>query len=287
MSKLKCLVCSSENNKQQKITKKYSLQECLDCGFFWDKKPPRALLAQYKKTYFINKNPKGGYSNYFKGMEINKKTFSDRLKKIEKKTGKKGRLLDVGCALGDCLLEAKKLGWKNSLGLEISDYAHKYSKKRGVNVKRSVLKNSKLKKSSFDVITYQDVIEHIKDPLAEMELAYKLLRPGGVIFLVTPDIGGVWSRVLRDKWYHYKPGEHISYFSKPSIKKALKQAGFKKVEASITYHVLSLEYILDRLKYYAPSFFTTLHKFVKKTPFRSIPFRAYIGELEAWGYKPK
>ncbi|MEJ2441732.1 MAG: class I SAM-dependent methyltransferase, partial [Patescibacteria group bacterium] len=90
----------------------------------WDFFPPNNLVTQYTKTYFINENPKGGYSNYFEGMGVNKRTFSSRLKRIAKKYGK-GKLLDVGCALGDCLIEAKKLGWKDAEGLELSDYAYK------------------------------------------------------------------------------------------------------------------------------------------------------------------
>lgn len=265
----------------------YKLARCGTCSLVWDPFPPEAPLLQYDKSYFINENPKGGYANYFEGMRINKRTFHERLLKIEKKLGKKGRLLDVGCALGDCLVEAKKLGWSEAEGIEVSPYAYGFSKDRGLKVKQGILGKTTYPPQSFDVVTYQDVIEHIPDPRGELKRVYQILKPGGIIFLVTPDIGGLWSKFLGPLWYHYKPHEHVIYFSQKSIARALKEAGFIGIETRKTYHVLSLEYILNRLKYYAPGIFEILLKIVRKTPFRNLPFKSYTGELEAWGKKKK
>ncbi|MEJ2347913.1 MAG: methyltransferase domain-containing protein, partial [Patescibacteria group bacterium] len=162
-NKLVCPVCKSKEYKKFWAMSGYRLARCNRCGMVWDFFPPNNLVTQYTKTYFINENPKGGYSNYFEGMGVNKRTFSSRLKRIAKKYGK-GKLLDVGCALGDCLIEAKKLGWKDAEGLELSDYAYKFAKKRGLKVKKGVLKDSGYPKETFDVVTYQDVIEHVTDP---------------------------------------------------------------------------------------------------------------------------
>lgn len=250
----------------------------------WDFMAPENLLAQYEKRYFINENPKGGYANYIEGMAINKKTFTNRLKRIEKKFGK-GRLLDVGCALGDCLIEAERLGWEDPQGIEVSDYAYKFAKAKGLNVKKGALTRSSYKKESLDVVMYQDVIEHIFDSVDELKKAYSLLKPGGIIFIVTPDVGGIWAKCLGPLWYHYKPNEHVSYFSQDTIRLALKKAGFKNIETAKTYHILSIEYVLNRLRYYFPLMFELLLKFVKKTPLRNVPFQAYTGEIEAWGQK--
>jgi 2-polyprenyl-3-methyl-5-hydroxy-6-metoxy-1,4-benzoquinol methylase len=285
--KLSCPVCKSKRTEEYWAMPGYRLAHCLVCDTTWDPVPPEAPLLQYDKSYFINENPKGGYTNYFEGMRINRRTFSDRLKKIEKKLGKKGKLLDVGCALGDCLLEAKKLGWKDAEGIEVSHYAFGFAKERGLKVKEGILNGNSYKANSFDAVTYQDVIEHIPDPVNELKKIFKILRRGGIIFLVTPDIGGIWSKLLGPLWYHYKPHEHLVYFSEKSIRSALQEAGFKNIETRKTYHVLSLEYILNRLRYYFPSLFELILKVITKTPFKNIPFKSYTGELEAWGVKPK
>lgn len=283
--KLNCPICGKSNAATYWAMHGYKLARCGECGMVWDHIPSENVLSQYNKSYFINENPKGGYTNYFEGMRINRRTFTERLKRIQERLGKKGKLLDVGCALGDCLLEAKKLGWKEAEGLEVADYAYKFAKNRKLNVHKGILEKAKFKENSFDVVTYQDVIEHIPDPIDELKKVKKILKKGGIVFLVTPDIRGLWHRFLGRLWYHYKPGEHIMYFSQDTLAKALKKAGFKDIETRRTYHVLSVEYVLNRLRYYSPLIFETLLKLVRKTPIKNWSFKAYSGEIEAWGKK--
>ncbi len=287
IDKIICPVCSRRKNNKFWAMPGYSLARCSNCGLVWDYLPRENLISHYQKSYFNNNNPKGGYANYFEGMEINRKTFAARLKKIEKIRGKKGKFLDVGCALGDCLMEAKKLGWKKVEGLEVSDYAYRFAKKRKLKVKKGLLKANSFPSNSFDIVAYQDVLEHITDPVGELREVFKLLKPGGLIFLVTPDIEGWWAKLLGPLWYHYKPVEHVVYFSQHSMERALKKAGFVDIKTSKTYHILSVEYTLNRLRFYQPRLFAILLKVVQKTAIKDIAFRAYSGELEAWGTKPK
>lgn len=280
----KCPICGSQKNNKYWAMPGYSLSRCEDCSMVWDPFPPEDEKGQYDKSYFQNDNPKGGYTNYFEGMRINKKTFSDRLNKIEKRFGK-GKLLDVGCALGDCLSEAKKMGWRDSEGIEVSSFAVSVARKKGLKVTQGTLESVKPKNESFDVVTYQDVIEHIKDPMLELSKVYKILKKKGVVFLVTPDVSGLWQKILGSLWYHYKPREHIMYFSQKSLALALEKSGFTNIMTRRTYHVLSLEYILSRLKYYSPGIFGALLSLAVLLKVKDLSFKSYTGEIEAWGQK--
>ncbi len=282
--KLKCPICGSTKSEKFWAMNGYRLARCMNCTMVWDPLPSENVLSQYEKSYFINENPKGGYTNYFEGMRINKKTFYERLKRAKEKVGR-GKLLDVGCALGDCLLEAKKLGFKDSVGLEVSKFAASKARSKGLNVKQGVLNDSTFPKESFDLVTYQDVIEHIEDPLDELKKVHKVLQKRGYVFLVTPDIGGWWLKLLGSNWYHYKPGEHIMYFTQKSLRKALEKTGFNNIETRKTYHVLSLEYVFNRLKYYSPVVFGAFLNLVKTLGIKDFSFKAYTGEIEAWGQK--
>jgi 2-polyprenyl-3-methyl-5-hydroxy-6-metoxy-1,4-benzoquinol methylase len=281
----KCPLCGSKNFKKFWATPEYRLSRCLKCGMVWDPSPPENLKSVYTEDYFINDNPKGGYANYFEGMAVNRMTFYERIKRINKKISSKERMLDVGSALGDSLVEAKKLGWKNLYGVELSQYAVKKARVKGLDVKLGTLKEAGFSSNYFDIVTLQDVIEHVKDPRAEIAEVYRILKPEGIIFVVTPDIGGLWAKLLKDWWYHYKPKEHIVYFSQKTIRKILKDAGFKKIETRRTYHVMSLEYILNRLRYYSPSFFGILLGLTKNSFFGKFSFKVYAGEIEGWGQK--
>jgi len=283
--KHQCPICGSKLTFEYWAMRGYKLAKCNNCSFVWDFFPSENVLAQYDKSYFQNQNPKGGYANYYEGMRVNKRTFTDRLNKIQKRIGGKKRLLDVGCALGDCLIAAKEEDWKDIHGVEVSKFAYDFAKKRGLNVKNTTLDKAGFSPNSFDAIAYQDVIEHVKDPLFELGLSYKYLRDGGWIFLVTPDVGGLWHKLLKGLWYHYKPGEHIMYFSQQSLRSALERSGFKNVETRRTYHVLSVEYVLNRLKYYSPLIFENLLKIISKSKLKDFAFKAYTGEIEAWGQK--
>lgn len=280
-----CPVCGKGNIYKFWAMPGYRLSRCLNCDMVWDSFPPEDLESIYTKNYFINENPKGGYANYFDGMNINKRTFYERVKKINKKIGKVGKMLDVGSALGDSLLAARKLGWKELYGVELSKYAVNESKQRGLNIIDGTLKSACYESNFFDVVTLQDVIEHIKNPIFEMAEVYRVLKSGGIVFVVTPDIGGFWHKLLGPLWYHYKPGEHIVYFSQKTLVKVLKNVGFKNIETKKTYHVMSLEYVFNRLKYYSPWLFEFLLKLTKDNFLGRLSFRVYAGEIEGWGQK--
>lgn len=285
--KLVCPICGSSKNETFMAQPGYPLVRCLSCSMSWDYQVGNENVAQYEKLYFKNDNPKGGYANYFDGMAINKKTFGDRLKKIENKLGKKGKLLDVGCALGDCLMMAKDLGWKEAEGIELSKYAAGFAKKRGLKVIQGTLQSHKYPANSFDVVTMFDVIEHVDNPMTQFKEIKRILKPKGILLLVTPDIGGFWSKFLKSNWYHYKPGEHLLYFSQKSIEKALAKSGFGNIKSYKTYHVMSLGYIFNRLRFYSPKLFGGLLNIVNNSNMKNIPFRVYAGELEAWATKTK
>lgn len=263
----------------------YRLARCMNCSMVWDPFPPENLESVYNKSYFINDNPKGGYANYFEGMDINRRTFFERVKRINKKAINKNRMLDVGSALGDSLIEARKLGWKDLYGVELSKFAADESKKRNLKISIGTLHSAKYPSNYFDAVTLQDVIEHVKDPAGEVREIFRILKPGGLIFIVTPDVDGIWSKLLGQLWYHYKPGEHIMYFSQKSLGNILRDSDFKNIETRKTYHIMSIEYILNRLKYYAPQLFDGLLKIVGKSKLGRTSFKVYSGEIEAWGQK--
>lgn len=281
-----CPVCNSIKQKEFWALRGYKLARCSECSMVWDPFPQDNLLSQYSENYFINNNPKGGYANYFEGMRINSKTFAMRLKRLKKQLKNTGNLLDLGCALGDCLIEAKKLGWIDPVGLDTSSFACNQCKKRGLKAICGTLNTVKLPENSFDLITSQDVIEHVTDPVSELKRIIKIMKPGATLFIVTPEMDGWWLRLLHGWWYHYKPGEHVIYFSQSTIKKALTRAGYVDIATSATPHIMSVEYILKRLCYYSPLFFGFFLKIAQLSSLDKLSLRVYTGELEAIAKKP-
>jgi SAM-dependent methyltransferase len=281
-----CPVCRSASWDKISALTGYALSRCRACRMVWDPSPPSRPFDLYQQNYYEGSAARGGYADYLEDMKINRTTFRRRILKATRKLGHTGEMLDVGCALGDCLLEAKKLGWKNPKGLEVSHYAAETARSRGLDVHAGDLTHHPFKPGQFDLILLQDVIEHTIDPIAQLKAAYQLLKPGGQILVVTPNIEGFWSQVLGKSWYHYKPGEHLTYFSLSTMKIALYQSGFRNLIASPTLSYMSLEYVLKRLTCYEPKLFQRLLRICQRVNLNKFAFSIGTGELEAWARKP-
>ena len=92
---------------------------------------------------------------------------------------------------------------------------------------------------AFDVVTLWDIIEHVEDPIAALRAAHEKLRPGGAVFLETPN-EDFWARpLLRRAFaatrgridllsYFYYP-DHRLYFTRATLTRALETAGFQNI----------------------------------------------------------
>jgi SAM-dependent methyltransferase len=103
--------------------------------------------------------------------------------------------------------------------------------------------------ASFDVVALIDVVEHLADPLALLREAARVTRPGGILYLVTPDVDSLSARVLRGRWWGLRPA-HIYYFSRRSMAAALERAGFEVVEVRSYGRIFTWGYWLSRLSNY-------------------------------------
>lgn len=256
-----------------------SIVRCRSCGLVRQATRRFSPARIYDREYYANNDPKGGYANYFLDAPINRRTFAHRLAEIERRYGRRGSLLDIGSALGDLVLAARERGW-SAEGVEISAYAARRARARGAVVHGVPL--AALPGARYDVVTLYDTIEHVVDPIATLCHVRRLLVPGGMLHLVTPNVGGLQARVLGRGWYHYKPDEHLFYFSPRTIRTAIERAGLRFAGWCPSASFVTPAYVLSRLRYYAPEPFATLEGFVRRSPLGPVAFPLYVGEMEAW-----
>jgi 2-polyprenyl-3-methyl-5-hydroxy-6-metoxy-1,4-benzoquinol methylase len=139
------------------------------------------------------------------------------------------RLLDVGCALGLMLQQAKMAGWEAS-GVETSAFAADYAQQHtGCPVFAGTLQQARFAARSFNVVTVMDVIEHVAEPQVLVGEVYRLLVPQGVMFVVTPNFGSFFARLYGANAYGIGPQEHVNYFVPSTLWRLLRQAGFSKI----------------------------------------------------------
>lgn len=141
------------------------------------------------------------------------------------------RHLDIGCALGFMLEESRRAGW-DPVGVETSAFAARYAAEHtGCPVHAGTLEQAALPSTSFDVVTLTDVIEHVPQPSTLVAEICRILRPGGVLLIVTPNFGSLFVRLHGLNAYGMWPDQHVVYFSRRSMTRLLRQAGLRRVIA--------------------------------------------------------
>lgn len=139
------------------------------------------------------------------------------------------KLLDVGCGNGGFLAVADRLGY-DAVGLEPDEAAVNAAKSKGGNVIQGSLPSPALRHGSFAQVTMSHVLEHLRDPLAALREIHALLRPGGRVWLTTPNIDSTLSQAFRRHWRGLEPPRHLVLFTPNALKKTLQTVGFADAE---------------------------------------------------------
>lgn len=179
------------------------------------------------------------------------------LKKIAKYK-LKGKILDIGCATGFLLDEARKLGWE-AHGVELSGWAAGHAREKfNLNIYEGVLEEAKFPYNYFDVIVMLDSIEHLSDPRSSLVEIRRILKPNGILCISTPDINSFLSRLLKARWWGIQQS-HLYYFSKKTLYKMLDAVGFNILRCNSHIRVFSMEYWAIRIKNYNTSLYKLLN----------------------------
>jgi SAM-dependent methyltransferase len=134
-----------------------------------------------------------------------------------------GRLLDVGCGHGLLLDEARSRGY-DTVGLELSRSAASHAREElGLDVREAPVEDF-ADAGGFDVVVLADVIEHLDDPVAAVDRCAGMLRPGGVLCVVTPDPSSVTARLAGRRWWGFVPA-HACLLPRATLRELLAARG--------------------------------------------------------------
>jgi SAM-dependent methyltransferase len=142
-------------------------------------------------------------------------------------------VLDVGCGDGAFLLNARSCGWE-AIGVDPDPKAVANASSKGLTVYESGIEYFDGKKEIFDAITLSHVIEHVHDPIAVLEFCFTLLKPGGQLWIETPNIDSLGHRHFRSNWRGLEVPRHLVLFNRNSLQHAVQLVGFS-VPREISY----------------------------------------------------
>ena len=141
-----------------------------------------------------------------------------------------GILLDVGCSFGAFLGAAKSVGWK-ACGVEVASLpasiaAHDH------DVFHGYLSDAPYELDSFDVVRLNNVIEHASSPRALVHDIERVLRPGGLLYISTPNVDSCSLALHRAGWKYVGGQGHIYLLGLKTLRKLLETEGFEVVRLS-------------------------------------------------------
>jgi len=133
-------------------------------------------------------------------------------------------------------------------GIDFDEQATRRVRVRyGIDTHTGDLIDARLPTASFDAITMSHSIEHLTDPAATLRECLRLLRPGGHLVVVTPNVESRAAKLFGPCWRGWEPPRHLFLFSTGTLRQFLLDAGFVVDEARSCAAASAIVYRVSRI----------------------------------------
>jgi 2-polyprenyl-3-methyl-5-hydroxy-6-metoxy-1,4-benzoquinol methylase len=254
-----CPVCGGRDFRAVMRVESHPVVRCAGCGLQLTNPQPSdaELAAIYGPNYVLVENDAAGEAMVLRSKRATADHYLDLLSAAGVPAG--GQLLEIGCGQGNFLRQAANRGFEVT-GVEYSGCACERARAnlegrgRILQGEITVLAHEA---AAYDVCVLCDVIEHVRDPATFLGEIIRLLRPGGLLLVVTPSLASWSARVLRSRWMEYK-AEHLFYYAPATLRRQLANAGFGDITLHRGVKKLSLEYVAAHFDKYPVGAITPL-----------------------------
>jgi 2-polyprenyl-3-methyl-5-hydroxy-6-metoxy-1,4-benzoquinol methylase len=226
-----CPICWGLEWKKKLYVRSASISQCDNCGLL---ATTDFLNKDINTETFYDTTPEQ-YSLYCRQYLPGRlRSYEIGITKIER-FRQLGNLLEVGSGFGFFLDMASRSRW-NAVGVEISRIACEVALSRGCKVYNCDIRNASLAIDSFDVIVMWDVIEHFQNPKEIIRQCVQFLRPGGALFIKTPDaralnlLSSPIHNIYRNYVYPANTAEHVFHFTPESLSTLVREASIGAIE---------------------------------------------------------
>jgi len=221
----------------------FNIVKCVNCGLIYINPRPINIADYYPSDYdphTVSSND--FYSRLYTNLQLSyykrSKSLLDNVKTLFCKIlyhpipdEFKGKVLDIGCGSGYYLMTMRRCGWK-VYGIDVSEQAVNFARIQfGLhNVRLGPLEQQRYPDAFFDAITLNHVIEHLPDPNATVKEIFRILRPGGIVAITTPNVDSINRRLFRTCWFPLETPRHLTLFSPKTLKALLNKNGFTLIK---------------------------------------------------------
>ncbi|MDD4271697.1 MAG: class I SAM-dependent methyltransferase [Patescibacteria group bacterium] len=227
VKKINCMLCQSPDFTVLFTKNGFDFARCGQCGHIYvnpqfDEKATAEHYNDDSKTMEFSYD----FISSDKQMEVRGELYKNFFSQL-KSDIPNGKILDIGCSIGQFLKMGKDLGY-DVMGLELNEKAAQYAEKKfGVKVERKLLNECNFEDNSFDIVSMFGVIEHLPDPAGVMKDVYRILKPGGVFIGICPNVNSLVCMVLHQFSKTFTGRLHLSYFSEKTLRYLFAKVGFK------------------------------------------------------------
>lgn len=184
-----------------------------------------AAYGYLNARYGLSLKPASRVGGWFSRLVPPFRGFLDAKLRHLPRPGPGAMLLDVGCGHGDFLEHAQQCGWQVQ-GVDFDESAVAAARSRGVDVLHGDLDVLGAVSDRYDYITLSHVIEHLYRPVEALRQVWRLLKPGGTVWIETPNINAQGHRRFGRFWRGLEAPRHLAIFSPHAMTQALTDAGF-------------------------------------------------------------
>ena len=194
---------------------------------FWLKRLKQSLLNDYLNArYGSSLSPHSPLGRWIIPLFFPLKNKADmQVRHLPYASGTAKALADIGCGNGDFLALATRLGW-DVWGTDLDPTAVEFVRRRGSRVQCSGLPDTGLPSRHFDYVTLSHVIEHVPDPRATLQEMRRILKPGGRLWVSTPNLDSFGHEHFGRHWRGLEPPRHLVLFTQATLIQLLEEQGF-------------------------------------------------------------
>lgn len=231
-----CPGCSGVRGGEMVEFYKYGFShvKCRNCNVLYvSPRPTQKMLFEYYREYeapkvwnelLVETNRDRKYLQHIPRVKILKNILKKRQNKLN-------TFVDLGAGNGNF---AKAIDEENIfrevIASDISEVCIESCKKLGLKTKKCSIED--FEDASLDCITFNDLIEHVFDPVEFIKECHKKLSADGILMLSTPNGEGFDFKILKEKTENITPPEHLQYFNPKSIRMLLERLNFNIVDIS-------------------------------------------------------
>ena len=225
---LPCPACTKVAAQPAFTKSGYPFRRCTECGFlFASPYPTDEQLAKY-----YNNPSRTPTEDHFSKAASRRRRAALRALRFLRYIVPRRTVLDLGCGGGFMVDAFARLGAQAS-GLDISAGAIAYAQKhfpRGTYYSEPMA-TFRARGLRYDFVFSSEVLEHVPGPNELLTTFAAVTKPGGYLFVGSPDAGHKLVPANIAEWNQVAPPEHIQLFSRENARILFARYGFTLVKA--------------------------------------------------------